>query len=1111
MEVLPAGAMAGAMGAYASSTGTIYLNQEWLMRASREQVLAVLTEELGHHLDTLLNTSDTPGDEGELFAAFLTGTGAISEARRQALLAENDQGSAWVGGRELAVERAAPLVSTPIRPASPGRSSGEFLNTSAFAVLKADGSVVTWGNPSSGGTSSAVANQLWAVSQIFSNTRAFAALKADGSVVTWGEPTYGGDSSTVASQLRSGVSQIFSTASAFAALKSDGSVVTWGVAGDSSAVTHQLSAGVSHIVSNDKAFAALKADGSVVTWGNSKYGGDSNAVTSHLRSGVSQIVSTGDILAGAFAALKTDGSVVTWGDPSSGGTSSAVANQLRSGVSQIVATESAFAALKSDGSVVTWGFGAYGGDSGAVASQLRSGVRQIVANNTAFAALKADGSVVTWGFGAYGGDSGVVASQLSSGVSQIVSNNNAFAAIKADGSVISWGDIYRGGNSSAVASQLRSGVSQVFATGSAFAALKADGSVVSWGDSSSGGNSSAVASQLRSGVSQVFATASAFAALKADGSVVSWGDPSSGGNSSGVASLLTNVVAFANPFADDRLIQASYTPGPLTVQGVNLGNTSHGYALVRGQAAPMQVTYPGGHASPSNPGNGWSAVAAAPSGNGFALYWRHSGSDQTARWDLNSTGAYSGGSLLSPLQLLSEEASLNVDLNGDGTTAGPTTVNGVNLGRNAQGYALVTAKLPPIQVTFPGGHASPDNPGNGWSAVAATTAASGYSLYWRHSGSGQTARWDLNSTGAYSGGSLLSPSQLLSEEASLKFDLNGDGTTAGPTTINGVNLGQNSQGYALLTGGAPPLQVTYPGGHASPNNPGNGWSAVAATTAASGYSLYWRHSGSGQAARWDLSSTGAYLGGTLLSASQLLSEESNLNIDLNGDGYTAGPTSLNGVNLGRTSQGYALVAGNAPPIQVSYYGLNASESSPGNGWAAVAATSSGGGFALYWRHSGSGETVRWQLNSGGTYQSGAQLSGFQLRNEEVAVNGDLNGDAIIGPAYTPIESQGNASLLRQGDGLAAVQVGDGLYPVTSPFGLGTGDLSSDWQMLAAETVGGQNQILWRNNPSNFYHIWTLNNSWSWQSSFGNISPNSAAALGLETNFQLDLNGNGLIG
>jgi Ca2+-binding RTX toxin-like protein len=101
--------------------------------------------------------------------------------------------------------------------------------------------VATWG-----GNSSAVGSLLDGsidVTQIWSNGDAFAALRADGSVVTWGSASYGGDSRTVANQLDGtvDVTQIYSADGAFAALRADGSVVTWGVASaSSSAVASQL-------------------------------------------------------------------------------------------------------------------------------------------------------------------------------------------------------------------------------------------------------------------------------------------------------------------------------------------------------------------------------------------------------------------------------------------------------------------------------------------------------------------------------------------------------------------------------------------------------------------------------------------------------------------------------------------------------------------------------------------------------------------------------------------------------------------------------------------------------------------------------------------------------
>ena len=57
---------------------------------------------------------------------------------------------------------------------------------------------------------------------------AFAAVRRNCSVVTWGLSYYGGDAADVADQLDSGAVRIYSTAMAFLAMKRDGNVVAWG-------------------------------------------------------------------------------------------------------------------------------------------------------------------------------------------------------------------------------------------------------------------------------------------------------------------------------------------------------------------------------------------------------------------------------------------------------------------------------------------------------------------------------------------------------------------------------------------------------------------------------------------------------------------------------------------------------------------------------------------------------------------------------------------------------------------------------------------------------------------------------------------------------------------
>jgi hypothetical protein len=66
-------------------------------------------------------------------------------------------------------------------------------------------------------------------------------------------------------------------------------------------------------------------------------------------------------------------------------------------------------------------------------------------------------------------------------------------------------------------------------------------------------------------------------------------------------------------------------------------------------------------------------------------------------------------------------------------------------------------------------------------------------------------------------------------------------------------------------------------------------------------------------------------------------------------------------------------------------------------------------------------------------------------------------------------------------------------------------------MLAADTIGGVNKILLRNNTANFLHTWSLDANWNWQSSGGNDGFNTPKAWELETSFQVDATRDGIIG
>jgi len=71
----------------------------------------------------------------------------------------------------------------------------------AFAALRADGTVITWGDVRFGGDNKGVQEQLVGIKDVRASGGAFAAIQVDGTIVTWGDASCGGDSVAVKEQL----------------------------------------------------------------------------------------------------------------------------------------------------------------------------------------------------------------------------------------------------------------------------------------------------------------------------------------------------------------------------------------------------------------------------------------------------------------------------------------------------------------------------------------------------------------------------------------------------------------------------------------------------------------------------------------------------------------------------------------------------------------------------------------------------------------------------------------------------------------------------------------------------------------------------------------------
>jgi hypothetical protein len=131
------GELAGAFAAYAASGHTglerIYVNADKLNNGLLDVNLATsaLLEEFGHALDRRLNGGvDSPGDEGQLFAAEVTGV-VLTAEQRAAIDAEDDTATLTIEGVEVLVELANGTAGTTGTAGTNGTSAPSTSNATA--------------------------------------------------------------------------------------------------------------------------------------------------------------------------------------------------------------------------------------------------------------------------------------------------------------------------------------------------------------------------------------------------------------------------------------------------------------------------------------------------------------------------------------------------------------------------------------------------------------------------------------------------------------------------------------------------------------------------------------------------------------------------------------------------------------------------------------------------------------------------------------------------------------------------------------------------------------------------------------------------------------------
>ncbi|AIE75095.1 MULTISPECIES: S-layer family protein [unclassified Synechocystis] len=147
IEMLSAEVLGSAVGAYAQSINKIYLSDRFVATATEVQLVAVILEEIGHAVDALVNSQDSPGDEGEIFANLVLGV-QLSELGIESLKTQDDNFTILVDGQSLQVE-AATINVTNTNDSGTGSLRQAILDANATVgvadIITFTGSVFTDG------------------------------------------------------------------------------------------------------------------------------------------------------------------------------------------------------------------------------------------------------------------------------------------------------------------------------------------------------------------------------------------------------------------------------------------------------------------------------------------------------------------------------------------------------------------------------------------------------------------------------------------------------------------------------------------------------------------------------------------------------------------------------------------------------------------------------------------------------------------------------------------------------------------------------------------------------------------------------------------------------
>jgi cytochrome c2/S-formylglutathione hydrolase FrmB len=216
---------------------------------------------------------------------------------------------------------------------------------------------------------------------------------------------------------------------------------------------------------------------------------------------------------------------------------------------------------------------------------------------------------------------------------------------------------------------------------------------------------------------------------------------------------------------------------------------------------------------------------------------------------------------------------------------------------------------------------------------------------------------------------------------------------------------------------------------------------------------------------------------------------------------------------------YYLQIGDGPAVALTYNGAPVTVGEFG-AWTPIAAQQTATGYEVALEEVGANQYGVWDTDSSGNYVSASlsNVSGTSIALEsiEAGFNDDLNGDGVIGVPLpsnaTVIESSGTTSLLTDGTYYYFQSAGGPVVALSYNGAPVTVGQFGGWTPIAAQQTATGYEVALKLAGANQYAVWDTDSSGNYVSApLSDVLGTSAALESIETSFNDDLNGDGVIG